>query len=62
MKSKGNKPSEERRGRRPRGERKVDMFDDSALEQAIWAVAGSHGYALGEHDVVLRGACGDCRS
>jgi Fur family transcriptional regulator, ferric uptake regulator len=40
---------------------KVDRFDDPALEQAIVAVAGSHGYALGHHDVVLRGACGDCR-
>jgi len=41
---------------------KVDRFDDPALERAISAVAGSHGYALGHHDVVLRGACGDCRS
>lgn len=40
---------------------KVDTFDDPALERAISAVAGSHGYALGEHDVVLRGDCGDCR-
>jgi Fur family ferric uptake transcriptional regulator len=40
---------------------KVDTFDDPALERAISAVAGSHGYALGQHDVVLRGACGDCR-
>ena len=40
---------------------KVDRFDDAALERAISAVAGSHGYALGHHDVVLRGACGDCR-
>jgi Fe2+ or Zn2+ uptake regulation protein len=24
-------------------------------------VAGAHGYALDEHDVVLHGACGDCR-
>ncbi len=40
---------------------KVDTFDDPALERAISEVAGSHGYALGQHDVVLRGACGDCR-
>jgi Fur family ferric uptake transcriptional regulator len=40
---------------------KVDRFDDVALERAISAVAGSHGYALGHHDVVLRGACTDCR-
>ena len=32
-----------------------------SLERAISAVAGSHGYALGHHDVVLRGACEDCR-
>jgi Fur family transcriptional regulator, ferric uptake regulator len=41
---------------------KVDTFDDPALERAISAVAGSYGYFLGQHDVVLRGACGDCRS
>lgn len=41
---------------------KVDTFDDPALERAISAVAGSHGYALGQHDVVLRGSCGDCRA
>jgi len=40
---------------------KVDTFDDPTLERAISEVAGSHGYALGQHDVVLRGACGDCR-
>jgi Fur family ferric uptake transcriptional regulator len=40
---------------------KVDTFDDPTLERAISAVAGSHGYSLGQHDVVLRGACGDCR-
>ena len=41
---------------------KVDTFDDPELERAISAVAGSHGYALGQHEVVLRGACGDCRT
>jgi Fur family transcriptional regulator, ferric uptake regulator len=40
---------------------KVDTFDDPALERAITQVAGSHGYALGEHEVVLHGDCGDCR-
>jgi Fur family ferric uptake transcriptional regulator len=40
---------------------KVDTFDDPALERAITDVAGSHDYVLGQHDVVLRGACGDCR-
>jgi Fur family ferric uptake transcriptional regulator len=41
---------------------KVDTFEDEALEHAISTIAGSRGYALGEHDVVLRGACGGCRS
>jgi Fur family ferric uptake transcriptional regulator len=41
---------------------RVDTFDDSALERAVTRVAGSHGYALDEHDIVLHGACSDCRS
>lgn len=40
---------------------KVDTFDDLALERAVRRVAGSHGYALDEHDVVLHGSCSDCR-
>ena len=40
---------------------KVDTFDDPALERAVSRVAASHGYTLAGHDVVLRGACGDCR-
>jgi Fur family ferric uptake transcriptional regulator len=40
---------------------KIETFDDPALERALGRVAGSHGYALDEHDVVLHGACGDCR-
>lgn len=40
---------------------KVDTFVDSDLERALNRVAGTHGYALDEHDVVLHGACGDCR-
>lgn len=40
---------------------KVDTFDDGALERAVRRVAGSHGYALDEHDVVLHGSCSDCR-
>jgi Fur family ferric uptake transcriptional regulator len=40
---------------------KVDTFDDSALELALSRVAGAHGYALDDHDVVLHGACSDCR-
>jgi Fur family ferric uptake transcriptional regulator len=40
---------------------RVDTFDDLALERALRRVAGTHGYALGEHDVVLHGACSGCR-
>ena len=40
---------------------KVETFDDSGLERAVSRVAGSHGYTLAGHDVVLHGACGDCR-
>jgi Fur family transcriptional regulator, ferric uptake regulator len=41
---------------------KVEPFEDPALEQALGRVAGGRGYALAAHDVVLRGACGDCRA
>ncbi|MBA2357993.1 MAG: transcriptional repressor [Actinobacteria bacterium] len=40
---------------------KVEAFSDDSLELAIDAVAGSVGYTVQGHDVVLRGACGDCR-
>ena len=41
---------------------KVEPFEDSALERAIAGIAGGRGYAVAAHEVVLRGACGDCRS
>jgi Fur family ferric uptake transcriptional regulator len=41
---------------------KVDTFSDSGLERTLDRVAGAHGYALNDHDVVLHGACGDCRA
>jgi Fur family ferric uptake transcriptional regulator len=41
---------------------KVEPFEDPALEKAIAGVAGGRGYAVAAHDVVLRGACGDCRA
>lgn len=41
---------------------KVEPFEDIPLEQALARVAGSHGYAMDAHDVVLHGACGDCRA
>ena len=40
---------------------KVEPFEDPALEQALERVAGGRGYEVAAHDVVLRGACGDCR-
>jgi Fur family ferric uptake transcriptional regulator len=41
---------------------KVETFDDLGLERAVSRVAGSLGYALDEHDVVLHGSCGECRA
>ena len=41
---------------------KVDTFDDLALERAVRRVAGSHGYELDEHDVILLGSCSECRA
>ena len=40
---------------------KVSQFEDEALEHAIERLAGRLKYAVAEHDVVLRGACPDCR-
>jgi len=40
---------------------KVEAFEDHGLEQALGRVAASTGYALDGHEVLLRGACGDCR-
>ena len=41
---------------------KVEPFEDTGLETALARIAGGRGYALAGHDVVLRGACGDCRA
>jgi len=41
---------------------KVSPFEDEALERAIDRLAGRLEYDVGGHDVVLRGACRDCRS
>jgi Fur family ferric uptake transcriptional regulator len=41
---------------------KVEAFADPELEQAIHRVEGRTGYSVAGHDVVLRGACGDCTS
>lgn len=40
---------------------KVAAFEDAALEDAIDRLARRLRYSVGEHDVVLRGACPDCR-
>ena len=40
---------------------KVEPFTDEPLERALARAAGRLGYALEQHDVVLRGACDDCR-
>ena len=41
---------------------KVETFHDAPLERAIAAIEKQTGYAVVSHDVVLRGACGDCKS
>jgi len=40
---------------------KVEAFEDHALETAIHRLEKASGYELAGHDVVLHGACGDCR-
>jgi Fur family ferric uptake transcriptional regulator len=39
---------------------KVEAFADEELEAALHKVEGKTGYSVAGHDVVLRGACGDC--
>jgi Fur family transcriptional regulator, ferric uptake regulator len=39
---------------------RVEPFIDEPLEQALERAAGRLGYAM-QHEVVLRGTCGDCR-
>jgi hypothetical protein len=40
---------------------KLEPFEDAALERAIQAVERGTGFDVATHDVVLRGACADCR-
>jgi Fur family transcriptional regulator, ferric uptake regulator len=40
---------------------KVEAFTDPNLERAIHRVEETSGYAVDTHDVVLHGACADCR-
>ena len=39
----------------------IAPFEDPALEQAIERVSRRLSFAVDDHDVVLHGACGDCR-
>jgi Fur family ferric uptake transcriptional regulator len=41
---------------------KVEPFEDPTLESAIERVAVGHGYTVAAHDVVVHGACDDCRT
>jgi Fur family ferric uptake transcriptional regulator len=41
---------------------KVEPFTDAPLERALERAAGRLGYAMEQHDVVLRGACDTCRA
>lgn len=40
---------------------KVEPFEDRSLERALGRVEQSSGYDVSLHDVVLHGACGECR-
>jgi Fur family ferric uptake transcriptional regulator len=40
---------------------RVEPFTDEPLERALERAAGRLGYGLEQHDVVLRGACDQCR-
>lgn len=40
---------------------RVEAFSDARLEVALDQVAGDVGFTVQGHDVVLRGACSDCR-
>jgi Fur family ferric uptake transcriptional regulator len=40
---------------------KVEPFEDPGLETALERIGGGRDYEVDAHDVVLRGACGDCR-
>jgi Fur family ferric uptake transcriptional regulator len=39
---------------------KLAVFEDPELERVLDVVGARLGYDVGEHDVVLRGACPDC--
>ena len=39
---------------------KMDAFEDPELERLIDSLGERLGYAVGGHDIVLRGSCPDC--
>jgi Fur family ferric uptake transcriptional regulator len=41
---------------------KVEAFHDERLEEAIRGVGDRVDYDVGGHEIVLRGACGECRT
>lgn len=41
---------------------RIAPFEDPALEQAISRLSQRLSFAVDDHDVVLRGECGDCRA
>lgn len=41
---------------------RIAPFEDPALEQAIARLSRRLSFDVDDHDVVLRGACGDCRA
>ncbi|KKK75619.1 hypothetical protein LCGC14_2871900 [marine sediment metagenome] len=41
---------------------KVTAFEDELLEEALERLAGRLRYLVGDHEVVLRGACPQCRT
>jgi Fur family ferric uptake transcriptional regulator len=40
----------------------VEPFEDPELERALERLSSRVDYSVDEHDVVLHGACGDCRA
>ena len=40
---------------------KVVPFEDAALERAVTRISGGRGFEIRDHDIVLHGACDDCR-
>jgi Fur family transcriptional regulator, ferric uptake regulator len=41
---------------------KIEAFEDPELERALHRAEGRSGFSVAAHDVLLHGACADCRS